>query len=220
MDRNTFQMLMGSRKKAVEPRPITGLIATAFGDPATINRAVGGPSLTNVNSVATVTTKPPASDRFFSASFDASNYLQTTLASNQRPPASFTISFWARLDTGASNTFQRIFSFSTSTGTGEISVENFASQSANTITVNTGSGQITFVPVGDIRDWFRVTLVRDAGVFSVYIGSTLQGSRADTTDYSDRSLFRLGARGDDGNLRGWPGLVHDFNYSLQALPPP
>jgi hypothetical protein len=199
----------------VADEPI-GIISTCYGSPATVNNSVGGPSLTNVNSVGTSSLEPSGTGKINSASFNGSNtYLQTTLSSENTIQGSgdFTFTFYAKRDSFVSPnkpSYERIFSLSN--GSTEISIEDYTESTDNSITLNTGGeSQLTNIPVGNIEDWFRVTVLRDSGTLKVYVGTSLQATQSNTRNFSAFTNFRIGSDYNAGKI--WDGLIHKFEFS-------
>ena len=188
------------------------IISTCYGSPATVNNIDGGPSLTNVNSVATSSLEPSGTGENNSASFNGSNsYLQSTLSSGNtiQGTGDFTLSFYAKRD-AVTPSFQRIFSLSN--GTTEISVEDYSSETANSVTVNTGgSAQLASISVGNIENWFRFTVLRKSGTLKVYVGTSLATTQSNTTNFSAFNNFRVGSNNNATKL--WDGLIHKFEFS-------
>jgi hypothetical protein len=192
------------------------IISTCYGSPATVNNIVGGPSLTNVNNVSTSSTVPSGTGEINSAFFNGS-WLQSTLSSGNaiQGTGDFTLSFYAKRS-AVTPVYQRIFSLSN--GSIEISVEDYSASLANTITVNTGPlGQLQGISVGNIQDWFRITVLRESGTLKVYVGTSLattkQGNAAtqsNTTNFSAFTDFRVGGNSDPST---WGGLIHKFEFS-------
>tara|TARA_R110000796_G_scaffold4051_2_gene15462 strand:- start:232 stop:900 length:669 start_codon:yes stop_codon:yes gene_type:complete len=193
--------------------PVPGLIiSTCYGSPATVNNINGGPSLTNVNSVATSSLEPSGTGKINSASFNGSNsYLQSTLSSENaiQGTGDFTLSFYAKRD-AYTPSYERIFSLSN--GTTEISVEDYSTILANSVTVNTGGlAQLTRISVGNIENWFRFTVLRESGTLKVYVGTSLATTQSNSTNFSAFTNFRVGSNNDATRL--WDGLIHNFEFN-------
>jgi len=189
-----------------------GIISTCYGSPATVNNNSDGPSLTNFNSVGTSSLEPSGTGKINSASFNGSNsYLGTTLSSANaiQGTGDFTFSFYAKRDAVDPN-YERIFSLSN--GSTEISIEDYTASQENSVTLNTGGlSQLTNISVGNIEDWFRITVLRESGTLKVYVGTSLAATQSNNTNFSAFTNFRVGSDNDAGKI--WDGLVHKFEFS-------